>query len=382
MRRAEQSGARAYSSELAAEILLARILELPASQQLRVHEALEEMLGEERLGIETERSRQVRARRDAVQAMREAAAHLGLAQGQAPGVAEFKRAARETSLRMGFNSVYAAFDKRWELATRFYEGMPIPLTAAQRRIQRTSRRSRQDPIVALRLWWAETSPGRDAPASDYRDWAVEQNERWPAGWKRVAESPRTLCRRLGVSWMEALALACGEKTLDEAQRDSKEARLREAGPLVARVTAREMLGLPRTGNSLWEADFPNPVARLYAQPLWRVEDVRAYVEGKRDFAHPTDALRHLYMDDHAVAGALDMDTSLLRKRLAAKSVGAYARIPPPAGTLRYGQRTRPYWHRPDVERWVESLKRRRGLTAVSLGQRSPRRRAYGKRHKG
>jgi hypothetical protein len=136
---------RPVPPDLEADILLARILELPSGQQARVYEVLEEMLGEERLGIETERSRQVRARLDAVQAMREATAHLGLRKGQAPSVAEFKKAARETKLCMGFGSVYAAFDRRWELATRFYEDLPIPLTAAQRRIQRTSRTQRQDP---------------------------------------------------------------------------------------------------------------------------------------------------------------------------------------------------------------------------------------------
>lgn len=216
---------RSDPPDVEAEILLARVLELPAGKQLRVYEALVEMLGEQRLGIETERSRQVRARRDAVQAMREAAAHLGLPPGEVPDVAEFRKAASETKLCMGFNSVYAAFDRRWSLATCFYEGLPIPLTAAQRRIRRTSRTQRQDPVSALRLWWAETSPRRNSPGSDYRDWAVERNERRAEGQKRVLESTSSLCERLAVSWREAVAVASGEKTLDEAQRDTKEARL-------------------------------------------------------------------------------------------------------------------------------------------------------------
>jgi hypothetical protein len=262
--------------DVEAEILLARVLELPAGKQLRVYEALVEMLGEERLGIETERSRQARARRDAVQAMREAAAHLGLPPGEVPDVAEFRKAASETKLCMGFNSVYAAFDRRWALATRFYDGLPIPLTAAQRRIRRTSRTQREDPVSALRLWWDETAPRRDAPGEDYREWAVERNERRSEGQKRVLESTSSLCERLAVSWREALALASGEKTLDEAQRDTKEARLRVAGPLLAREMVKEVLGIPKRQNSLWESDFPNPVVRLYSQSLWRADDVRAY----------------------------------------------------------------------------------------------------------
>jgi hypothetical protein len=179
-------------------------------------------------------------------------------------------------------------------------------------------------------------------------------------------------KSLKISWAAAVALASGKKTLEEAQRDTKEACLREAGPLLARQMVKEVLGAPR--GSLWEPDFPNPVARLDAQPLWRTDDVRAYAVGKRDFTHESDIDRHLYMDEGSVARALQIDLPLLRVCLKAKPIGAYIRVPPPIGRFRGGTRTHYYWCRSVVEDEVEKRRRRRALTDVRTRRGSrPRR---------
>jgi len=354
---------RTYSLEVEADILLARVLELPPAQQLRFHEALDEMLGE-RLGVETERAKQVRARRDAVRAIREVATHLGLPQGRAPSVAEFKRAAREMTLSLGFQTVYAAFDKRWELAQRFYEGMPIPLTAAQRKVRRQGSRSRQDLVVGLQRWWIEVSPGREAMPIDYNRWAVEQNEGKQAGWKHLVERPTNIVTRLEISWPEAIALACGETTVEEAQQRTKEVHQREAGPLITQRRVRQMLGLPLRGRAVSESGFPNPVARLYERQWWRVTDVQAWIEGKRDFTHTEDAEQHIYMDLHSVARAIGLDPAMVREQLRKGVTGTGTFIPRLAG--KDGRWL--YWERVEVESKQRALQGRRERSLISLKQ--------------
>jgi hypothetical protein len=361
--RASRAGRGAYPATLQADILVARVLELPPAQQLRVHDVLEEVLGEERLGVQTQRSKEVRARAEALEAMRRAAAHLGLPEDRAPSAEEYKRAAQEADLGVTFKAAYAAFDRRWGLARDFYEGMPVPLTAAQRRVMRTRRSQRMDPVACLRLWWAETSPPRDAPAVDYEEWAAERNERKAeTGQKRVLESTDSLCRRLKVSWAQAVALAASEKTLGEAQRDTKEARLRESGPVMTRTTVNDLLGLR---GQVLEDDFPNPVACLERQPLWRTEDVIAYREGKRGFTHPEEAERGEYVDAGTVAWRLGIGEEWLRRLLKDAPTEACtrdARIPVPAGTLQLGRgKKRLYWRSADVEGMVEALRRRRSV---------------------
>lgn len=107
------------------EVLLARVLDLPVAQQLQVHHDLTEALGGQ-LGRETARAKQARLRHEALAGMRAAAAHLGLPDGRAPTVTQFKQAAGETELPMTFKAVYAAFENRWETASRFFEARRSP----------------------------------------------------------------------------------------------------------------------------------------------------------------------------------------------------------------------------------------------------------------
>jgi hypothetical protein len=172
------------------EVLLARVLDLPVAQQLQVHHDLTEALGGE-LGKETARAKQARLRHEALEAMQAAAAHLGLPDGQAPTVTQFKKAARETELPMTFKAAYAAFENRWETASRFFEGKTVPETAAQRRIRRVARRDNrvdmEPPIACLRLFLAQDPPPRSTGLADYNEWARETNENLPPGWERLLE---------------------------------------------------------------------------------------------------------------------------------------------------------------------------------------------------
>jgi hypothetical protein len=140
------------------EVLLARVLDLPEAEQLKVQHGLTEALGG-RLGKETARAKQTRLRYEALEALRAAAQHLGLPPGQAPTTTEFKKAASEANLPMTFNAVYEAFEKSWETATRIYRGEKVPATAAQRAARRAilgRNRTDHEPLPSLAC--ASSSP--------------------------------------------------------------------------------------------------------------------------------------------------------------------------------------------------------------------------------
>ena len=156
---------------------LRRVLLLPSADQLRVLDALGDLLSGP-LWQESERVRQARLRVEALEAIGVAAAHLGLPPGTAPTIPEFKRAASETDLPMTFNAVYEAFEKRWDIAKRFYRREHVPATAVQRRSRRAAlgrnRGNREHPLTCLRLFLnqdpppASTRVGRECAQARWR----------------------------------------------------------------------------------------------------------------------------------------------------------------------------------------------------------------------
>jgi hypothetical protein len=132
-----------YRREEEWQTVLRRALDLVGRDQLKLFAALSEHLGGE-LWEEDDRARQARLRADAIETIREAAAHLQLPTGQAPTITEFRRAAAETSLPMTFSAVYSAFEERWDVASRHFRGEHIPETAAQRAMRRKYMGRRED----------------------------------------------------------------------------------------------------------------------------------------------------------------------------------------------------------------------------------------------
>jgi hypothetical protein len=337
------------------EVLLARILELPPGEQLWLHHELGEIIGGP-LGVESERSRQARVRHEAIEAMRVAAEHLQLPEGQAPSVTEFKQAVQETQLPMTFSKVYGAFENRWEFATRFYEGADIPPTAAQRSAQRAitgrNRTDKEPPITGLRLFLGQDPPPRLTSRADYQEWAREFNENLPNGSRRIVENSDHIRRVTRASWLHCLAVARDEMTLEEAQEKTLTSLLAESGPLIGHHLASWLLGLSPDSRHATRPGYPEPVVCLDRKNwLWRVSDIRAFGKGKRRFTHKKGALQGVYMDSDEVAARLGISIQALSGRsFLAQREQAWKLSPQPTG--RAGKRL--YWERAAFERWLTS----------------------------
>jgi predicted DNA-binding transcriptional regulator AlpA len=358
-------------------LLLGRVLELPEMQQLRMHQALSEALGAT-LGRESKRASEARFRREAVEAMREAAVALGLPPGQAPKVEEFKRAARGGALSMSFAAVYGAFEERWELATRLYEERPIPRSPAQRAVQREVKRGRganlQAPIIGLRMWLEDSPADTSLSASDYHEWAIEHNERRSEDERRVIEDTWVIHNRLRLSWPRVLAVAQGETDLQVAQEEELAERLAGCGPLVGVELACWLLELPTKEARIKRLGYPRFVARLGRNPHWLLDEIHAYQQGERTFDHPTGSLEGSYLDSHEVAEMVGMPRRDMLARLYHERVRftrSDAHVPPPAGL----SGARYYWERAAVEAWlVKREVRQEELLREAIAWKRPARR--------
>jgi hypothetical protein len=334
------------------EVLLARVLQQPEADQLRIQHGLTEALSG-RLGKETARAKQTRLRYKALEALRAAAQQQKLPPGQAPTTTEFKEAASEANLPMTFNAVYEAFEKSWETASRIYRGEKAPATAAQRAARRAllgrNRTDHEPPIAGLRLFLTQDPPPRSTGLADYVDWAREVNDDPPPGMRPVIGSAHHIRRISRASWARCLAVARNEMTLEEAQEETLDEQLSESGPLVGHHLASWILGVPVDKRLSARPGYPEPVVCLgKSNWLWLLSDVRAYGAGKRVFRHSRGHLQRTYMDSTELAERFEINCGSLQQRINAEG-DARGTIPPRTG--RAGKRL--YWERPQVERWLE-----------------------------
>jgi len=338
------------------EALLVRVLALPAREQLQIHEALSASLGG-RLGRESERARQTRLRHEAVGAIRAAAEHLGLPEGQAPTIPEYKQAAKETSLPLPFGAVYRAFEEDWGIATRFYLGQEVPPTAAARAVMRAahgrSTTKREAPLTGVRLFVSQDPPPASTTRHDYDAWARERNEDLAPGELRVIERGDSIRVVLRTGWERCLAVARDEMTLEEAQAMTLSENLSEAGPLVGQHLASWYLGLSPNARHAKRPGYPQPVVCLGTTNwLWLLTDIEAFKRGKRDFAHDRGALQDTYIDAHDLAALLHLGTTKLKERLNREdsaTTKTWERLPKPTGRAGKGL----YWDRAYAQRWLD-----------------------------
>jgi hypothetical protein len=335
------------------EALLARVLALPAREQLQIHEELSASLGG-RLGRESARARQTRLRYEALEAMRAAAQHLGLPETQAPTIPEYKRAAKEAGLP-SHKAVYRAFEEDWGIATRFYLGEEVPPTAAARTVQRAaharSGTKKEPPLTCVRLFLSQDPPPASTTRHDYDAWARERNEDLAPGELRVIERADSIRPVLRTGWERCLAVARDEMTLEEAQALTLSENLSEAGPLVGQHLASWYLGISPNARHAKRTGYPQPVVCLgKTNWLWLLADIEAFKRGKRGFAHERGALQDRYIDSHGLGAVLDLSSTAIKARLGKEDVAnTWERLPKP--TVRAGKGL--YWERAHAERWLD-----------------------------
>lgn len=351
-----------YALEEEWQTLLRRVVDLPAADQLKVFHALTDYLGGD-LWEETARAREIRRRHEALEAMRAAAQHLNLPDGQAPTIPEYKSAAKQTAVPLSFGAVYEAFENRWDLAASHFRGERIPETAAQRSRRKgwTGRSGeREAPLAGVRLFLKQ-DPRPEPTRVNYETWAKEFNEKPPPGYKHVIETGSHISGLLQVGWEDVIDIAEGKRELAEVQVQALSSALADAGPLIGHHLASWLLGRSVNGRHRHKRGYPAPVAQLgKSSCLWLRTDIEAWKAGRRDFTHEPGVLQHEYLGREELAERLQITLVTLRQRVQAE---LWKRTPQPAG--RAGKSL--YWSRAEVERWFAAEPRRLGRLSGIAG---------------
>lgn len=341
-----------------AEILLARVLMLPRSDQDRLHEDLTRALGRKLEGS-TESERQLLVYKRAREAMRLAALRRGLPPGRAPGVSDYKAAAREGALPMSWSEIYKTFDGRWDTARRFYEDKPLlpaaELRGLKRELLNANRTDREPPLASVRLFLSATGIANPNEA-DYDAWAKTEN-RGP-GQVKVVENAAAICEKLRLSWRYALDVAREEIGVEDGRERSLEEALLESGPLVDQRLVGWMLGLAIWSRETAHPGFPPPVAKLgKTRWVWRGSDILAYAHGTKKWRHRAGSLQYLYLDGIGLGADMELGRETIERRMRpAHAAGpdwrslpaaTWEKIPKPLGKTA----DRFYWLQSETDRW-------------------------------
>jgi transcriptional regulator with XRE-family HTH domain/predicted DNA-binding transcriptional regulator AlpA len=267
------------------EEALRRALDLSLAERLRLFEKLRADLAGD-LGDETEADRQIRQRAEALAALHQAAELLGTAEGEAPTISDYNRAAAAHGLGVTSAQIREAFG-RWETAKAALVGEPIPATPFQRAVRRAigGPREFETYIEAVRHWLA-SAPISEQP-KDYDEWRAHENDRRVPSGQLPLPSYQTLRRATMASWADILAVARGQKTLVQAQNDNLGFDVASVGPgtLVVTNGVAQLLGVTNDGLKDLERreSFPQPITRVGLHKLWLLSDVLSY---RDDLAFP------------------------------------------------------------------------------------------------
>lgn len=330
---------------------LNRVLALSARDQLALHDYLRLHLAGE-VGEETEADRQLRLRREALDAIEATAEYLGLGKDQVPTTKQFDQAAKELGSPWRSGQIIEAFG-RWNNAKAAYRGRRVPETAAQRSLRRGvagRERSYEEYFEGVRIWL------RSKPAStrrqDYAAFRHEYNDKLADG-ERPLVSLWLLTSELGLRWKQVLAIVRGELDVEQAWRERKGEPRRSSswGDLVSANEAAAILNLPHSRFRLvaQRRGFPLQAVRLGSARAWRRADIEGYAAGERNKfkTRRAEDLQAQIVDAHELRRRLGVNQKVLTRRLRRQQ---HHLVPEPEGRLGgwiY------YWRRYKVERWFK-----------------------------
>jgi predicted DNA-binding transcriptional regulator AlpA len=330
--------------------VMRRMYMLSPRDQLEVHRVLGTHLGG-KLDGETEFVKQVRERRESLEAMKRVAKHLGLTSGVAPTVTQYREAWADVADEWSSAHVIRAWG-RYRLAEQAYRGERIPLTAAQTSLQRYSAGSAhgfEPPLVGVRQWLATNPP--TVRASDYNNYVKEHNDQRVYG---KAQGPALIQasavgRSLGLWWQDVLRVARDDAAAEPLQaRYEKEQLEADAGTLgiIGTTTIRLILNKSRSGVYCTQQhdNFPKPVIKVSGNYGWMLADIIAYREGQCFPCRERLTMQYLIMGCREIAEQLGLTRGGVRAAVRANS----PTIPRPDGRLAGAH----YWLKKNVDAWL------------------------------
>jgi predicted DNA-binding transcriptional regulator AlpA len=285
-------------------------------------------------------------RAECVEALKRAAAHLGLPEGEAPGIKEYEQARKELGLKLSAWTIERRWSS-WPEVRKAVRGERVRMTARQRAEFGAAirhRPTREEGLASVREWLASRPPS--LRSADYDEWAKERNEQRPE--LRRAPRAKTVGHALGLSWRPVLKVARRELPLAEAHRRRLRTLRRESGGFASMDGVALILGLaPSLARYHIRTDprFPAHAFMLHHVRVWHWEDVEAHHRGE-----PFPKRKPGEMQGEVVAIDHIMRLCGLTEKATYRAVrGRSGLVPRPAGRVsKY-----PYWLRSEVEAWSE-----------------------------
>lgn len=349
------------SSEL--EEAIRRFVKLAPDDQLALFAEVQEHLGE-LSGEEDARKVTIRRRLEALEALAEVARHLGLPDGQAPTVKQFEVTSKELGLEFSKSQVIRVWGK-WRFASQAFVGGYLAYTTAQGTRKKQAEwydRGNEEPIEALRRWLA-TKPPKETVIS-YDAWAKEQNREAKPGAPKLQTHPGVTAR-VGLPWADAIKVARGERTKEEARADPTR-RLKNAGDQdkhfakrwelrrdalkdlpdlisVAEVARLYGLGPFAGGKRTHQSGFPKPVQEWASGRLWLRDEVEAHLSGRNRKSADRERAKGLLQSDE-LAKRLGMKLTTMQRYVVLKK---WFLVPPPSVKLARSS----FWLEEEVVAW-------------------------------
>jgi hypothetical protein len=288
-------------------------------------------------------------RAECVEAVRQVAAHLGLPEGEAPGVTQYEAVRKELGLKLSVWTIERRWHS-WHEIRKALRGQAVRKTARERsRFQAAVRhRPRGEEWLAGVREWLESRPP-SLLALDYDAWAVERNQARPD--LPPASTEHSIHDALCLFWPETLKVARGDLSLAQAQARQKRKLRRESGGFVSVHGVALIRGFTMgQARHHMHADptFPPYAFKLSGARAWRWEDVEAHHKGEPFPKRKRGEMQGEVFDAERIARLCrlrraDLHDALRRGRDA----------PRPAGRVS----KRPYWWRAEVEAWLDERRR-------------------------
>ena len=333
--------------------MIKRVLGLPDLAKFEIFDALREDLAGV-LSDENPETRLVQERKEALVVMNRVAEHLDLPADKAPTAKQFNEVVDQLVEGWDSGRVIRLWE-RWRLAKDSYLGTRRINSPASRKrrgrlaghIKRGKREERYFDSVKR---WLDSEPELlTKPA--YDEFAEIYNADLRVGDQPLIRA-ETIRRGLPLDWLNVVAVARGDLTMDEALK----AELAEQLPtnrkdaLVGVAAIARLLNRPQIKvESLASEDknFPVPVAHIRGHRAWLYEDMKLYKRGLAAPKRTEDELQSRFMDAHELGARLALNFRTLQRIIWDQR---WDRAPQPEGAIATGYY---YWKRDKVETWLK-----------------------------
>jgi len=295
--------------------------------------------------------REAIGRAECVKAVQQVARHLGLPEGQMPGVETYERVRNELGLEVSASVIRRRWGS-WHDVMKAASGQKVQMNARQRATFRAAVRRRlkgEDWLEGVREWLRERGPS--LAQDDYDAWVRERNEKNPqlppvAGGDGVRYG-------LVLPWSVVLEVAKGELKLADAQKRELKRQEAEDGDFIGLHAVALIHGMSAGRAKHMTAEdegFPAYAFKLQRKRVWLLDDIQAH-RSAQPFPRRTPGWLQCEILDSTdikrLCGGLakgELENALQRH------CGSH--VPRPAGHIGGSL----YWYRIAVEAWLEGAR--------------------------